>query len=322
MKTKTGYVAFLGRPNAGKSTLMNACIGTKLAIVSNKPQTTRNKILGIYTKDETQILFLDTPGIHNAEKLPSINHLMNTTAWSVLRDCDVVCYLVDVTRGLSEEDIIWLSEILKKFNKKLILLATKSDKIKKEIVHEKLSEINNGFDNLILNLDKEQINCVDFEKQFLPISSKVPDNVNFLRNLISHYLTPGPWLYAEDDITDKPQKFICAEMIREQIFRQLGEELPYKIAVTVDLFQKKEKFFDIHATIIVERSTQKAIVIGAGGKQIKNIGMLARQELERHLGQKVFLELFVKVQNGWTDNLKMISDFALLSKLPSDSLSQ
>lgn len=318
---KTGYVALLGRPNAGKSTLLNACIGTKVAIVSNKPQTTRNKILGIHTENQAQILFLDTPGIHNDSKLPSINQLMNSTAWSVLRDSDIICYLVDVTKGLIEEDSQWISEVLKKFHGKILLLATKSDKMKKELVHDKLSEINKRFSELLSQMSPEEISCTFIDKKFVPVSSKVRDDIFFVRNLIAEHLPNGPWLYGEDDITDKSEKFICAEMIREQIFRQLGEELPYKMAVTVNQFKQKNDMIHIHANIIVETPNQKAIVIGKGGHQIKDIGILARQALERHLEKKVFLDLFVKVQNGWTDNLKMISDFAMLSTLPSDSLS-
>lgn len=320
MKTKTGYVAFLGCPNAGKSTLLNACLGTKIAIVSNKPQTTRNKILGICTEGDSQILFLDTPGIHNSEKLPSINQLMNTAAWSVLRDSDVICYLVDITKGLIEEDLQWIREILKKFRKKVIFFATKSDKVKKDLAHAKLSEINNRFDDLISGLGTEEIKSSLIEKKFLCVSAKVPDDVAFVKKLFSQHLDVGPWLYDADDLTDQSQKFICSELIREQIFRQLGEELPYKTAVVVEKFEQKEKIIRIFASIIVERSSQKPIVIGKGGKQIKAIGSLAREALERHLDSKVFLELFVKVQDSWTDSVKMISDLSMLSDLSSSEI--
>lgn len=318
MTQKTGYVALLGCPNAGKSTLLNACMGTKIAIVSNKPQTTRNKILGICTKGDTQILFLDTPGMHKTQHLPSINKLMNKTAWSVLPDLDLLCYLVDVTRGLTAEDLQFLSDIFKKFRKKVILLATKIDKIKKDVVREKMTEINNRFQAFFTELNPEEIHCKLVENSFLPFSAKTPESVEAFQTLISGHLEEGPWLYGKDDLTDKSQKFICAEMIREQIFRQLGSELPYKIAVTVDLFETKAKITNISATITVERPSQKAIVIGKGGLRLKNIGTLSRESLERFLDRKVFLELFVKVQNGWTDNLNMITQLANLENISYD----
>jgi GTP-binding protein Era len=315
---KCGHVAFLGAPNAGKSTLLNACLGAKIASVSNKPQTTRNKILGICMEKETQILFLDTPGVHKSSGLPTMNKIMNNVAWSVLRDADFLCYLIDITRGWTDEDSLWIGVILEKYHKKAILLATKSDKLKKEVYQASIDNISSKFNDLLKNF--KMIASPQSEANFCQfigdvpwvMSAKKPEDVKVLREFIAGQLPEGEWLYNADDLTDKPQKFICAELIREQIFRQLGQEIPYKIAVVIDIFNHKLKNIEISATVIVERDSYKAIVIGKRGSKLKSIGTEARISLERHLNQKVFLELFVKVQKGWTENINMLSEFANL----------
>lgn len=316
MKKKCGYVALLGRPNAGKSTFLNAILGSKLAVVSNKPQTTRNKILGIFTESDCQILLLDTPGIHQDQGLPKINQMMNKTAWNVLAEADLVCYLIDVSQGWHPEDTLWLKGILKKYNKKLLLLATKSDKVKiKEAEQERLN-IEHQFQNLLKDLSSSNsLNCQLAENTSILVSSKTPEHVVFMRKLISTHMPISDWLFGEDDLTDRSQKFVCSEIIREQIFRQLGQELPYKIAVVIEKFTTEQKVVKILATLIVDRESQKGIVIGKKGVRLKNIGMLARVSLEKHLEKKVFLELFVKVKPGWTENLSMLSEFADLHDL-------
>ena len=308
---KCGYVALLGCPNAGKSTLMNAFLETKIAVVSNKPQTTRNKILGICLEEETQILFLDTPGIHKSSGLPTMNKIMNNVAWSVLRDADFVCYLIDITRGWTSEDTLWVSAILEKYPKKAMLLATKSDKLKKEVFRSNVTEISNKFNEIVTNFPGV-VSCQFIGDIPRVSSAKKRDDVLSLRKFLAEQLPESEWLYNAEDLTDKPQKFICAELIREQIFRQLGKEIPYKVAVVIDIFNHKPQITEISATVIVERDSYKSIVIGKNGSKLKSIGTEARKSLERHLERKVFLELFVKVQKGWTENVNMLSEFANL----------
>jgi len=319
MIKKCGYVALLGRPNAGKSTFLNAFLGTKLAVVSNKPQTTRNKILGVFTEGDSQTLLLDTPGIHKAQGLPKMNQVMNKVAWSVLNDADLVCYFIDVTQGWSDDDALWLEGILKKFNKKVLLLATKTDKVKIDEVEQGRLNILNRFQNLCESIKVEgEIKCQLIGDLPQLISSKRPEEITSLRQFILSHMPQGEWLYGEDDLTDRPQKFVCAEIIREQIFRQLGQELPYKIAVVIDIFEHKNNVTNISATVIVDRDSQKGIVIGKRGSRLKSIGTEARISLEKHLNKKVFLELFVKVKPGWTENLNMLSEFANLQE-PGDA---
>ncbi len=319
MIKKCGYVALLGRPNAGKSTFLNAFLGAKLAVVSNKPQTTRNKILGVFTEGESQALLLDTPGIHKAQGLPKMNQVMNKVAWSVLSDADLVCYLIDVTQGWSNEDSLWLEGILKKYDNKVLLLATKTDKVKIEEVEQGRLNIVNRFQNLFEGIKASgEIKCQLIGDIPQLISSKRPEEIASLRQFILSHMPESEWLFGADDLTDRPQRFVCAEIIREQIFRQLGQELPYKIAVVIDIFEHKNNVTNISATIIVDRDSQKGIVIGKRGTRLKSIGTEARISLERHLDKKVFLELFVKVKPGWTENLNMLSEFADLQD-PSDA---
>ena len=311
MIKKCGYVALLGRPNAGKSTFLNAFLGAKLAVVSNKPQTTRNKILGIFTEGSSQALLLDTPGIHKAQGLPKMNQVMNKVAWSVLKDADLVCYLIDVTYGWCSEDSLWLDGILKKFDNKVLLLATKTDKVKIEEVEQGRLNIVNQFQHLFDSIKKSgEIKCQLIGEVPQLISSKRPEEIAALRQFILSHMPNSDWLFGADDLTDRPEKFVCAEIIREQIFRQLGQELPYKIAVVIDIFEHKSNITNISATIIVDRISHKGIVIGKCGSRLKSIGTEARISLERHLDKKVFLELFVKVKPGWTENPNMLSEFA------------
>lgn len=315
MSKKCGYVTLLGRPNAGKSTFLNACLGTKLAVVSNKPQTTRNKILGIFTDDNCQALLIDTPGIHNAAGLSKMNQVMNKVAWSTLNDADLICYLIDITHGWSEEDTVWLKSILKKYNNKVLLLATKTDKVKIEEVKQGRLNIEQQFKRLFDEVNSSfEIKCQFIGEVPQLISSKRPEEVSLLRQFILSHLPAGEWLFDANDLTDRPQRFICAEIIREQIFRQLGQELPYKIAVVIDIFDHKANITNISATVIVDRDSQKGIVIGKRGSRLKSIGTAARLSLERHLDRKVFLELFVKVKPGWTENLNMLSEYAELQE--------
>ncbi len=315
---KCGYVALMGCPNAGKSTLMNACLETKIAGVSQKPQTTRHKILGICQQNEAQILFLDTPGIHNDKGMPRMNKIMNHIAWSVVSEADVICYLIDLTAGFTENDHIWLKAICQKTPKKILLLATKSDKLKKVFHEAQLETFSQGLKKLHEEIKTEEKTFENFlnERFLLPIprlvSAKIKQEVLDLRAYIAEQLAPGEWLYNEEELTDRPQKFICAELIREQLFRQLGAEIPYKVSVVVDVFQHKPQLTEILSTVYVERDSQKSIIIGKGGSKIKNIGTDARASLEKHLGRPVFLKLFVKVKKGWTEDVNLLSDLAYL----------
>ena len=314
MTQKCGYVALLGRPNAGKSTLLNAVLKAKIAVVSAKPQTTRNRILGVHTEKDTQIVFLDTPGMHKAEKLPRINNTMNRVAWSVLREADLICYLVDADNGWHEEDGHYLKGILEKSDKKILLLATKVDASKKDQIQKGVATILDGVQHAVKNLPEDTIS-----KRFLQplpneISAKRPESVADFRAHVAALMPEGPWLFAEDDLTDLPQQFICGEIIREQIFRQMSAELPYSCAVKVDKFTRDGKLVRITATLIVQRENHKGMLIGKGGSRIKVLGQSSRESLEKHLGEKVFLELFVKVQEGWIDSASLISEYASLQE--------
>jgi len=317
---RCGYVALLGQPNAGKSTLMNACLGTKLAVVSAKPQTTRNKILGICATGDSQVLFLDTPGIHKTFGLPKLNQKMNATAWSVLQDADLVCYLVDASAGWRDEDEAFYSQIVRQSEKPVVVVATKTDKLKAEIIDANLDVITQRM-QACLNV-AEGDNSAQQKKADrmlldapLAISAKRPTDVQKFREFVSQRMPEGPWLYAEDDLTDRPQQFVCGELIREQLFRQLGQELPYSAAVKVDRFEHKGGLTVIQASVIVHKDNHKGMVIGARGSRIKAIGQAARESLEKHLERKVHLELFVKVQSNWIDSDNLLAEYAGLEKL-------
>jgi GTP-binding protein Era len=300
MTKKCGYVALMGRPNAGKSTLLNSFLKTKLAVVSNKPQTTRNKILGIDVVENTQILFLDTPGIHKSHNLVKLNKLMNKEAWAALKDADIILYLIDITSGFSEEDGLWLKEIFQKYRKELLVVLTKTDKMKKHEIEQSTKTIAEHIEFLVKEQSQDEVTQVPFvfqpSSQICALSAKAPEQVDSLKSVLVSKIPAGDWLYSGEEVTDRPQKFVCAEFIREQIFRQLGAELPYKIAVIVDGFEHKPRITRISATIYVERESHKSIVLGKGGHKIKEIGQEARVGLERHLERQVFLELFVKVK--------------------------
>ncbi|NBX15995.1 MAG: GTPase Era [Proteobacteria bacterium] len=314
---RCGYVALLGQPNAGKSTLMNACLGTKLAVVSAKPQTTRNKILGICASGDSQILFLDTPGIHKTGGLPKLNRKMNATAWSVLQDADLVCYLVDAAAGWSDEDEVFFTQILKQSSKPLVVIATKTDKVKAEVINqnielmtERMRACSNGDFTTQSDSNAGLISGVP-----MAVSAKRPEEIEKFREFVSSRMPDGAWLYSEDDLTDRPQQFVCGELIREQLFRQLGQELPYSAAVKVERFQNKGGLTILQASVIVHKDNHKAMVIGARGSRIKAIGQAARESLEKHLGRKVHLELFVKVQSNWIDSDNLLAEYAGLDNL-------
>lgn len=308
MDTYCGYIALLGRPNAGKSTLLNACIGQKIVGVSKKPQTTRNKIIGIDTQDQVQYIYLDTPGIHNHSGKPQINRSMNQLAWSAVSDADIICYLIDTKHGWTPEDMHYISSLIEKGAEKVFVFASKIDCITKEQVKEGISSIQTGLQTLkdtLSEQDKKKI-LNDIPKS---VSAKRVDYVKEFKSLLASHLPLGPMLYDADELTDKSERFVVSEIIREQAFRQLGQELPYGTSVTVSKLTQNDKLTSIHATIITNKKSHKPIIIGRKGQLIKAIGSSARENLERHFNQKVYLELFVKVQENWIDNEKLIEKF-------------
>ena len=292
--TKSGFVTLIGRPNVGKSTLMNRMIGQKIAITSNKPQTTRNRIQTVHTDERGQIVFVDTPGIHRAKN--KLGEYMVGAAEKTIGEVDVVCWLVEPTTyiGAGERHII---ERLKKVKCPVILVINKVDTIKKE-------EILPVIDCYRRELDFDEI---------VPVSARSGTNVNELIDTIYKYLPYGPMFYDEDTVTDQPMRQIVAELIREKALHALNEEIPHGIAVVIDSMKERRSpkgvITDIQATIICERDSHKGIIIGKGGEMLKKIGANARYEIERQLETKVNLQLWVKVKKEWRDSDVLIKNF-------------
>ncbi|MBD3653573.1 GTPase Era [Kangiella sp.] len=282
---RCGYVAVLGRPNVGKSTLMNHILGQKVSITSRKPQTTRHRILGIYTDDDAQILFVDTPGIHKKEAR-SINRYMNRAASSSMVDVDVIIFVVDGTQWTEDDELVL--EKLQQTKCKTILFVNKVDKIQdKEQLLPHLAKIAERF---------------EFDAVF-PGSALRGDNLEPLVSQIKKWLPKGDLFFPEDYVTDRSQRFMAAELIREKLMRSLGEEIPYSSTVEIEQFKTDEKgILHINGLILVERSGQKAIIIGKQGQRLKQIGQDARIDMEELFGTKVFLQLWVKVKDGWADD--------------------
>jgi len=289
---KSGYVAIAGAPNAGKSTLLNRLLGEKLSITSRKPQTTRNRILGVVHRDSSQMVFLDTPGVHVTSS--TLNVKMVDIALSAFGDADALLLMMDVSDPdkLSEE---YLVKKLTAINKPVILALNKIDAVKKATLPE-----TTGYWEGVFPF-----------KAVLQISAKHGDGVDVLLDELEKLLPEGPPLYPEDMLTDLPTRFFTAEMIREKVFRLTGQEIPYSSAVTVDSFSEKGDLVSIHATIHVERDSQKGIVIGKGGSKLKQIGEDARKEIEKLLEKRVYLKLFVRVQKNWTRDTKAIAKFGV-----------
>ena len=289
---KSGFVTLIGRPNVGKSTLMNQLIGQKIAITSKKPQTTRNRIQTVYTDAERgQIVFLDTPGIHKAKN--KLGEYMVTVAERTLQDVDVIVWLVEPSTfiGAGEQHI---AEQLRKSNLPVILVINKTDTVKKEEV--------------LLFIDAYR-KLLDFA-EIIPASALHGDNTDTIIDMIFKYLPYGPMFYDEDTVTDQPERQIVAELIREKALRSLNEEVPHGIAVSIDQMKaRNRKLIDIDATIICERDSHKGIIIGKQGAMLKKIGSLARPEIEDMLGKKVNLKLWVKVKKDWRDSDFLIKNF-------------
>lgn len=287
---KAGFAALIGRPNVGKSTLMNRIIGQKIAITSSKPQTTRNRIQTVYTSEEGQIVFLDTPGIHKAKN--KLGSYMVNVAEHTAADVDVVLWLVEPTTfiGAGERHII---EVLKKSSTPVILVINKTDTVKKEEVL------------LFIDTYRKEM---EFE-EIVPVSALKGDNVDELVACIMKYLPYGPAFYDEDTVTDQPERQIVAELIREKALRCLEDEIPHGIAVSVERMKRRKKIMDIEATIVCERDSHKGIVIGKGGGMLKKIGSQARADIEDLLESKVNLQLWVKVKKDWRDSDFLLKNF-------------
>ena len=291
-KTKSGFVTLIGRPNVGKSTLMNHLIGQKIAITSNKPQTTRNRIQTVYTDERGQIVFLDTPGIHKAKN--KLGEYMVNVAERTLNEVDVILWLVEPSTfiGAGERHIV---EQLKRTKTPVILIINKVDTVdKKEIIK-------------YMDTYRKVYNFAEI----IPVSALRAQNLDTVLDQIFKYLPYGPMFYDEDTITDQPQRQIVAEMIREKALRCLDEEIPHGIAVAIDQMKERKGggMFDIDATIICERDSHKGIIIGKGGSMLKRIGSEARRDIENMLEAKVNLQLWVKVKKDWRDSDFLMKNF-------------
>jgi GTP-binding protein Era len=289
---RSGFIAIVGAPNVGKSTLLNQMLGEKISITSKKPQTTRNRILGVVHRPFSQLIFIDTPGIHKATH--PLNVRIVDAALSAIGNVDIILVMVDVANPDPKSEA-FLVEKLRKRKRSVVLVLNKIDLIKKP---------------MLLSLIDKWANEYPFEA-IIPISAILGDQIEELLEVMEDLLPEGPLYYPEETLTDLPERFITAEMIREKVFRLTGHEIPYSTAVTVDSFseEKKDALVKIHATIHVERASQKGIIIGKSGSKLKMIGTEARKEIERMVGTKVFLKLFVRVHKNWSKDTKALRRF-------------
>ena len=287
---KSGFAALVGRPNVGKSTLMNRLIGQKIAITSSKPQTTRNRIQTVYTSEAGQIVFLDTPGIHRAKN--KLGSYMVNVAERTLEDVDVVLWLVEPSTfiGAGERHII---QALKRHSTPVILVINKTDTVKKEEVL------------LFIDTYRKEMEFAEI----VPVSALKGDNAEELISCIMKYLPYGPAFYDEDTVTDQPERQIVAELIREKALRCLEDEIPHGIAVSIESMKYKTRIVEIEATVICEKDSHKGIVIGKGGSMLKKIGSRAREDIENMLEKKVNLQLWVKVKKDWRDSDFLLKNF-------------
>ena len=289
---KSGFVAIIGPPNAGKSTFLNKVLGEKISITSKKPQTTRNRLIGILTRSSAQFIFVDTPGVHKPKGI--LNERIVNTAISAIADVDLILLLIDAANvdSVSEQIII---KQLAKHKRPTILALNKIDIVDK---------------NRLLPQINRLAKLYSF-KSIVPISAKNGEQLDSLLNIMEESLPEGPLLYPEDTLTESSTKFITAEIIREKAFRLTGQEIPYSVAVTIDSFKEKKKgtLVKIFASIHVERDSQKKIIIGKGGSKIKEIGQSARLDIEKMLNKKVYLELFIRVQKNWSRDTKALRNF-------------
>ncbi len=286
---RSGYVSIIGRPNVGKSTLLNALLGQKISIVAARPQTTRNRILGIKNLPEAQIIFIDTPGIHKPQNL--LGEAMVRTAREVLEEIDVVLFVAEAGRQAEKDRII--IESLARVAKPVFLIINKIDEVKKQDILPMMDRYSELF----------------HFSEIIPVSALKGDGIGIVLQKILEHLPAGPKYYPDDIVTDQIERFMAAEIIREKIMEKTGEEVPYSVAVDIDSWtERPDGVVAIAGNIYVEREGQKGIIIGAKGRMLKEVGTLARIDIERLLGTRVFLQLWVKVKRGWRDDKKILHD--------------
>ncbi len=292
---RCGFVVLVGRPNVGKSTLLNALVGSKLAIVSPKPQTTRTRLLGIKTLPHAQLIFVDTPGIHSHAG-PLLNRRMVDVAFNAMAETDVIVFVIDAERGITPADQN-VAQRLREGSHHVIIALNKIDRVAKPVLLPLI----------------EQLATLLPEREIVPVSALKGENLTELMSTIIAALPLGPALYPDDELTDQSERVLAQEMIREQVFLQTQQEVPYSTAVIIEEFIEKpeKRVLFIRALITVERSSQRAIIIGERGSRLKQIGQAARLQLEAFFGYKVFLELFVKVSKGWTNSPYLLKEFGL-----------
>jgi GTPase len=290
-----GFVSVVGRPNVGKSTLVNRLVGQKIAIVSDKPQTTRNRILAVVNPPGGQIVLFDTPGIH--KPMHRMNQRMVDTAVRSLGQVDLAVWVVDVTEPYGPGDR-YVRDVLAKSGRPVILAINKIDRVPKP---------------KILSAIEQYRTLLDFA-EVVPLSARDGDNVDLLSSLLLRHLPEGERLYPEDFLTDLPERFFVAEMVREQILRLTREEIPYTTGVLIESFKEEEGLVRIEATIFAERESQKGILIGKGGAMLKQVGTAARRQIEEFLGTKIFLGLFVKVRERWREDAALLDEMGLGDK--------
>ena len=287
---RCGTVAIIGRPNVGKSTLLNHLVGQKVSITSNKAQTTRHRITGILTDEQTQFLFLDTPGFQKTHD-NALNRVLNRTVTHAVSDADVALFMVEALR-YSEAD----ETVLKQLSgfRTVLLLVSKCDKVKEK--------------SKLMGFLKEMQGKADFAA-IVPVSVKQKKSLDELTKVIRQYLPEGPPVFAADDFTDRSERFMATEFIREKVFRQLGDELPYAANVIIDKYEEVGSLRRVFASIVVEKASQKAILIGEKGERLKRIGTDARKDMEASFGGKVYLELWVRVKKGWADDDALVRQY-------------
>lgn len=287
---KVGFVSIVGRPNAGKSTLINSIIGSKVAIVSDKAHTTRNNIQGIYNDDDSQIIFIDTPGIH--KPMHKLGKYMNSQSYYSIEDTNVILFMVDATEKIGKGDKFIL-EKLKEVDSNVFLVLNKVDRIKKENLFPMIEEYNKLFDF----------------KEIIPISALKKDNIDDLIKTIKKYLDEGERYYSEDYYTDKSINFMVSEIVREKVLNLTHEEVPHTVTCVLEKYEEEKNNIHINVLIIVEREGIKRILVGHSGSMIKEIGIEARKDIEELVGKKVYLELFVKTVNNWREKDKYLTEF-------------
>lgn len=283
-KQRCGFVAIVGRPNVGKSTLLNHILGQKLSITSRKPQTTRHQVLGIKTEGESQVIYVDTPGLHLKEE-KALNRYMNRAASSAIKDVDLVLFVVDRDRWTDDDELVLRN--LKNAQCPIVLVINKVDRLEdkgKILPLIESLQARHGFDDVV------------------PVSALRGHNREELETVISRFLPENEHMYPEDQITDRSERFLASELVREKIMRQLGEEIPYSMTVEIEEFKASSRLLEISALILVERDGQKKIIIGEGGSRLRQIGTEARKDMEIAFDNKVMLRLWVKVKSGWADD--------------------